>query len=583
MSTEKKIEEKKPQQSRRNFLKYVGGAVGVAVVAGAAYGIYETTKAPPTPPTPATTVPATTVPATTVPATTVPATTGVVIPHPNAKSPGYGLKAGDMRAYDLILDSAKTKIDGTKISICYDEPPADPLTVWGPPLWKKAAGVDLGEKTLIPLLNMRDKLETQFTMGTASYDLVSLWPMQINEFIAKKWVMPLDDYFDEFGYPGMDDVLPLFRYVYCQPAGDGKTYGTPIDGDVLCFDYRTDIFGDPDLKSKFESKYKYPFEIPKTWEDAADMAEFITDQLGSKGTYGTQLFGKDIFLWAWYGNIYHSFGHNWWDEDLTPTLDVDGDGVRSLNLLKRLMKASPPGVMNYSVDETIEAFLAGHVAFTLWWPDLWEFAHSSYLGSKIIKVHDIGPCPGVKGKEDKWCTTAPVGRMLVVPTNAKHPEAAYWVAQAMGGQTDLRLAMQTDPYNGLDTVAYSEYARPEWFLKKNPFRNPNGDTKPNDANVDPAIFGQDRAMEMAKRYMDMHKEAVLHAVPQPTWLNAYSYMLELAHQVSAFLLDTKSADQALKDAAASFNSLTDDIGRNEQKAVWSIIRENYKKAQITTV
>jgi maltose-binding protein MalE len=567
--------EKKPDESRRRFLKYAAGAVvGVGVLAAAGYGIYQTTK----PPAPSETTMATT--ALTSVATSA-VTSAEIIPHPNPASPGYGLKAGDLRAWDMILPSAKAKIEGKTISVCYDEPPADPLTVWGPPLWQKAAGVGLGAKTLIPLLNMHDKLETQMTMGTANYDLISLWPMQVNEFIAKKWIQPLDDYEDEFGYLGMDDIMPLFRYVYCQPAGDGKTYGGPLDGDVLCFDYRTDIFADPDLKSKFESKYHYTFDIPKSWEDAADMAEFITAQMGAKGTYGTQIFGQDIFLWAWYANIYHSYGHIWWDEDLTPTLDVDGDGVKSLNLLKRLMKASPPGVMNYGVDDTINAFLAGHVAFTLWWPDLWEFAHSSTLGSKIVKVHDIGPCPGVKGKEDSWHTSTPVGRMLVIPTNAKNPEAAYWVTQAMTGQTDLRLGMHTDPYNGLDTVAYSEYAHPEWFLKKNPFRDPNGDTKPNDPNVDPAIFGADRALEMAKRYMDMHKLSVEHAIPQPTWLNAYGYMLELAHNISAFLLDQKTADQALKDAADSFNSLTDDVGRDEQKAVWSIIRENYDKAGIT--
>ena len=35
--------------SRRRYLKYVGGAVGVAIVAGAGYGLYESTKPPPTP------------------------------------------------------------------------------------------------------------------------------------------------------------------------------------------------------------------------------------------------------------------------------------------------------------------------------------------------------------------------------------------------------------------------------------------------------------------------------------------------------------------------------------------------------
>jgi len=544
------------------------GAAAVVVVGGVAY--YLSTQAPPGPP------PATTTATATAPTTT--AATEVVIPRPNPNSPGYGLKAGDIRSFDLILPSAKKKIEGTKLSICYDTPPADPLTIWYPDEWKRVAGVEIAEKTMIPLLNMHDRLMTQFTMGTAKYDLISLWPMQLGEFVAKKWLSPMDDYFDEFGYPGMDDVLPRFRYPFCM--WEDKTYGIPIDGDILCFHYRTDLFQDEALKSKFENKYKYPLEPPKTWEKAADMAEFFSQQLGSKGTYGTQIFGKDIFLWAWYGNIYHSFGHQWWDEDLNPTLNVNGDGVRALNLLQRTMKASPPGVMNYSVDETIEAFLAGRVAFTLWWPDLWEFAHSTYLGSKIIKVHDVGQCPGVEGREDKWTTTSPVGRMLVIPSSSKRKEAAYWVAQAMAGQTDMSLATVTDPMCGLDTYRYSHYAHPEWFLKKNPFRPPEGDVEPNEPNVDPAVWGEEPALAMANRYMDAHKANVEHSIPQPTWLDAYGYMLELAHQVSAFLLGQKSAEKALEDAATSFKDLTDRIGKDEQKYVWGIIRESYKKAGV---
>lgn len=48
--------------TRRGYLKYVGGAVGAAVVAAAGYGIYETTKPPPTPPSTPTITAATTIP-----------------------------------------------------------------------------------------------------------------------------------------------------------------------------------------------------------------------------------------------------------------------------------------------------------------------------------------------------------------------------------------------------------------------------------------------------------------------------------------------------------------------------------------
>ena len=55
--------------------------------------------------------------------------------------------------------------------------------------------------------------------------------------------------------------------------------------------YRKDIFEDPKLKEAYQAKFSKPLEVPKTWEDYAQVAQFITDNL-APNVYGAGHFRK---------------------------------------------------------------------------------------------------------------------------------------------------------------------------------------------------------------------------------------------------------------------------------------------------
>ena len=55
--------------------------------------------------------------------------------------------------------------------------------------------------------------------------------------------------------------------------------------------YRKDIFEDPKMKAAYQGKFNKALEPPKTWEDYAQVAQFITDQM-APNVYGAGHFRK---------------------------------------------------------------------------------------------------------------------------------------------------------------------------------------------------------------------------------------------------------------------------------------------------
>ena len=55
--------------------------------------------------------------------------------------------------------------------------------------------------------------------------------------------------------------------------------------------YRKDIFEDPKLNEAYQAKFDKKLEVPKSWEDYIQVAQFITDQM-APNVYGAGHFRK---------------------------------------------------------------------------------------------------------------------------------------------------------------------------------------------------------------------------------------------------------------------------------------------------
>ena len=102
-------------------------------------------------------------------------------------------------------------------------------------------------------------------------------------------IAPLDDYIAKYmNKADLEDYHPLYKAL---PTYKGKIWGFFDDGDMFALYYRKDIFEDPKMKDAYQAKFNKALEVPKTWEDYAQVAQFITDQM-APNVYGAGHFRK---------------------------------------------------------------------------------------------------------------------------------------------------------------------------------------------------------------------------------------------------------------------------------------------------
>jgi len=83
-------------------------------------------------------------------------------------------------------------------------------------------------------------------------------------------------------------VTPATLKYYAEyPAGSGKYWGYPLEGDADAWAYRKDLFTNPDNMTAFKAKYGYDLAVPTTYAQLMDIAKFFTQP--SKKLYGVAI------------------------------------------------------------------------------------------------------------------------------------------------------------------------------------------------------------------------------------------------------------------------------------------------------
>jgi len=121
---------------------------------------------------------------------------------------------------------------------------------------------------------MRRK-SSRWLSGTGAYDIVTYDVGWKAEWADSGYIIPLDDYiaasdpneiqFEDL-HPALIETATRFR---------GKVYGLPYYTFTMGYFYRYDLFNDLGEKRAFQARYHYPLDIPNTYEQLADIAEFF--------------------------------------------------------------------------------------------------------------------------------------------------------------------------------------------------------------------------------------------------------------------------------------------------------------------
>lgn len=163
---------------------------------------------------------------------------------------------------------------GQKITIAWAEwPPADYLAELSKDFTTET-GIEV-EVVQIPWPNFQDKIFISLQVKSDKYDIIigdSQWlgvgATDGHYVELTDWIRDNIDVSTIYG-PAM---VAFAEY----PKGSERYWAVPAEVDANGYAYRKDLFEDPKEKEAFKKKYGYELDVPKTYKELRDIAEFFT-------------------------------------------------------------------------------------------------------------------------------------------------------------------------------------------------------------------------------------------------------------------------------------------------------------------
>ena len=317
----------------KGFCRNLIGLLGVIVIAT---GCSSTAT-----PVPAASSTATPVPAATSAATPVPGATGATVPL-NGKTITWATISGFYTDIATSLAADYTAKTGTKVNIVQ-----------------------------IDLQSMYDKETLDMAGATGAYDIVTWNLSWLGQWAGAKWLAPLTDYVAKNKDAlKLDDISPALMQT---DSWQGVQYGLPYYTFTQGMFYRCDLFENTAEKANFQTKYGYALDIPTTYQQMADQAQFFRRKPGdtlagkpvTKDFYGIGLMDGRV------NNIFDEANMVAWPMGADVINDDGTPGVTSqkyedsLNLIyKKMLPYAPAGSLSGGYDFVASQFNTGLIAET---------------------------------------------------------------------------------------------------------------------------------------------------------------------------------------------------------------------------
>ena len=240
----------------------------------------------------------------------------------------------------------------------------DPRNFSGP-VWEQLTGIKSNVVEL-SLPDVYSKSISEHIAGSGAYDILDTLPAWVPSLADGGVIAPLDDYMAKYlNTADLEDYHPLYKAL---PTYKGKVWGFFDDGDMFALYYRKDIFEDPKMQEAYQAKFSKPLEVPKTWEDYAQVAQFITDQM-APNVYGAGHFRKAGSPGNQFDFVqqFRTNGGRLFDDNMKAQLASEA-GIKTLTNMLAANAASIPGNNELDAVALWAAWLQGKVAMIYSWP-----------------------------------------------------------------------------------------------------------------------------------------------------------------------------------------------------------------------
>ena len=495
--------------------------------------------------------------------------------------PDYGHAVIETSADELgpLLGGTTQAYAGTTVRLLtQDEGPHGAIS--GPiealrPVWEELTGGRL-ELGLVPVADLYAQL--MLDRGRERrYDAAVIAAWFYGDLVAGNHLLPVTGLMASGRFPrwSYDGMPPALRTLH---QWDGVDYGVRDDADGQVLYYRRDVLNDPENQQAFQEALGYPLPVPpKTWQQVLDVARFFAGKdwdhhdrrpdsgmvlhlkPGEQGFYHFQSLAASFAVQP--GPVTDRF-HNvyWFDpETMAPLIDQPGQ-VAALELLQQLNATGPAEQMGWRLPQAWDYFLRGKAVMMFTWGDLGALCQDE--ARSLVKGNcAVAPLPGSDRFWDRehrqWVRPPEPNRVGnttggswhgVLLQGARSGEAAYSFLALMAIRPVSLWAVQHG-WTGINPGSAFQMLPPQ---------------------------GSSRLADWLKAGWDRQDvEDYLTAFQQtftaPTMLpylrirGTQAYWQALDTQLAAALGGRKSAQQALSATAQAWNTITDNLGREQQK------------------
>jgi len=264
-------------------------------------------------------------------------------------------------------NNKKTKTAGiTELNIIWGEwAPADYLRQIGA-LYETQTGIKVNIIQR-PWTTYSNDFFSGMEAHSTTWDMVVGDSQWLGQSTTQGYYVDLTDFLVGEGI--QESVTPATLAYYSEyPAGSGKYFAFPTEGDAMGWAYRKDLFENENEKSAFLSQYGYPLAVPSTFRQLKDIATFFTRPADS--LYGVALFTQKDYdaMTMGFENMLFSWGARWQSQATNEVFTVINSpkAIEAAQFYRDLYSiCQAPGLTNAANVETNNAFTTGKAAMCM--------------------------------------------------------------------------------------------------------------------------------------------------------------------------------------------------------------------------
>lgn len=399
----------------------------------------------------------------------------------------------------------------------------------------------------------------EFSQGTSTYDIVLFEPAWIGDYGPH--LEPIASLAEKAGVNlELDDIMDKYKNLYT--VWNGTQVAVPFDGDQFNLFYNTQAFSDEKNKADFLAEYGRELVPPVTWDEYAEVANFFNGRdwdNDGQPEYGTsEAWLSGGFAYWWFMSRFAAYGGMYFDEDMNPLIN-SANGLAALENMLKTANTTPPGTTSAGYTESEAAFTNGDAPMCINWNSVGKTAMNPDA-SRIVPNVGCTLVPGamVNGKLVQR-PTLPTGWAAGIPKyiSDEKKELAIKIIEKF-----------STPEAALDAALYHPACVDAWRIS----------TFESDKWAD--RWTEEGAPKLGQQMIDTMKKTVEIGLVDLQIPGTDEYIQALDKEISAALTGQKSAKQALDDAAASWNAITERHNFETQKAAWN---EQYEAVRATGI